>query len=429
LEAYNIFWFRRDLRLYDNHGLSEASNNDLKVIPVFIFDTNITDNLPKDDRRINFIYENISRLNIELNKKYNSSMNVFMGNPIEIFKEIIAKYKIINVYTNHDYEPYAIKRDLELAKILKHNNINFLSFKDQVIFEKNEVVKDNGEPYVVYTPYMRKWKSKLMENLSELNDKKVSNNFSKNSISKLLGMSDYGFKKNHNKIEAFILNKDIVNFYSERRNYPALNSTSKIGPFLRFGIVSIRKIVTGIIDFKDDTFLKELIWREFFMQILYHFPKTASQSFKSKYDNIVWLNNKNDFEAWKDGRTGFPLIDAGMRELNETGFMHNRVRMLTASFLCKQLLTDWRLGERYFALKLNDYEMASNIGNWQWASGSGVDAAPYFRIFNPHTQIERFDKDRKYIRKWVKSEENYPNEIIDHKLARQRCLETYKKYV
>ena len=429
MEAYNIFWFRRDLRLYDNHGLSEASNNDLKVIPVFIFDTNITDNLPKDDRRINFIYENISRLNIELNKKYNSSMNVFMGNPIEIFKEIIAKYKIINVYTNHDYEPYAIKRDLELAKILKHNNINFLSFKDQVIFEKNEVVKDNGEPYVVYTPYMRKWKSKLTENLSELNDKKVSNNFSKNSISKLLCMSDYGFKKNHNKIEAFILNKDIVNFYSERRNYPALNSTSKIGPFLRFGIVSIRKIVTGIIDFKDDTFLKELIWREFFMQILYHFPKTASQSFKSKYDNIVWLNNKNDFEAWKDGRTGFPLIDAGMRELNETGFMHNRVRMLTASFLCKQLLTDWRLGERYFALKLNDYEMASNIGNWQWASGSGVDAAPYFRIFNPHTQIERFDKDRKYIRKWVKSEENYPNEIIDHKLARQRCLETYKKYV
>ena len=429
MEAYNIFWFRRDLRLYDNHGLSEASNNDLKVIPVFIFDTNITDNLPSDDRRINFIYENISRLNLELKKKYNSSMNVFMGNPTEIFKEIIAKHEIINVYTNHDYEPYAIKRDLELAKILKHNNINFLSFKDQVIFEKNEVVKDNGEPYVVYTPYMRKWKSKLTENLSELNDKKVSNNFSKNSISKLLDMSDYGFKKNHNKIEAFILNKDIVNFYSERRNYPALNSTSKIGPFLRFGIVSIRKIVTGIIDFKDDTFLKELIWREFFMQILYHFPKTASQSFKSKYDKIVWLNNKNDFEAWKEGRTGFPLIDAGMRELNATGFMHNRVRMLTASFLCKQLLTDWRLGERYFALKLNDYEMASNIGNWQWASGSGVDAAPYFRIFNPHTQIERFDKDRKYIRKWVKSEENYPNEIIDHKLARQRCLETYKKYV
>ena len=429
MEAYNIFWFRRDLRLYDNHGLSEASSKDLKVIPVFIFDTNITDNLPSDDRRINFIYENILRLNIELNKKYNSSMNVFMGDPIEIFKEIIAKHKIINVYTNHDYEPYAIERDLELAKILKYNNINFFSFKDQVIFEKNEVVKDNGEPYVVYTPYMRKWKSKLNENLSELNEKKVSNNFSKNSISKLLDMSDYGFNKNHNKIETFMLNKDIVNFYSERRNYPALNSTSKIGPFLRFGIVSIRKIVSGIIDFKDDTYLKELIWREFFMQILYHFPKTASNSFKSKYDKIIWLNDKNDFEAWMEGRTGFPLIDAGMRELNATGFMHNRVRMLTASFLCKQLLTDWRLGERYFALKLNDYEMASNIGNWQWASGSGVDAAPYFRIFNPHTQIERFDKDRKYIRKWVKSDENYPSEIIDHKMARQRCLETYKKYV
>ena len=430
MEAYNIFWFRRDLRLYDNHGLSEASNNDLKVIPVFIFDTNITDNLPNDDRRINFIYENISRLNIELNKKYNSSMNVFMGNPIEIFKEIIAKYKIINVYTNHDYEPYAIKRDLELAKILKHNNINFLSFKDQVIFEKNEVVKDNGEPYVVYTPYMRKWKASLNEDLSELDEKEVVNNFYNSPVSALKKLNEYGFIENDKKIEAFKLNSDIVTKYADTRNFPSINSTSKIGPYLRFGTVSVRKIVSGLLKFKDQTFLNELIWREFFMQILFHFPHTAEKSFKSKYDKIIWLNDSKSFEAWKNGETGFPLVDAGMKELNNTGFMHNRVRMITASFLCKHLLVDWRLGEKYFALKLNDYEMASNVGNWQWASGSGVDAAPYFRIFNPHTQILKFDKSREYINKWVNTEsESYPDEIVDHKVARQRCLDTYKMYL
>ena len=431
MDKINIFWFRRDLRLYDNHGLSKATHDNLKVIPIFIFDTTITSLLASNDRRINFIYDNLLDIDIELNKKYKSNLNVFQGKPYDIFKNLIENYSIKNVYTNNDYEPYAINRDESIKELLSNNGINFKSYKDQVIFEKNEIVKDDGTPYVVYTPYMKKWKTKLYEDITLLDEKKILNNFYKEAISNLLKLSDYGFVENESKIEAFKLNKEIVINYAERRNFPYLNSTSKIGPYLRFGSVSIRKIVSGLMrGFKEDTFLKELIWREFFMQILYHFPHTAKDSFKSKYDKIVWLNDKKAFELWKNGNTGYPLIDAGMNELNLTGFMHNRVRMITASFLCKHLLIDWRWGEKYFAEKLNDYEMASNVGNWQWASGSGVDAAPYFRIFNPHTQILKFDNKREYINKWVDvNSSDYPNEIIEHKFARDRCLNTYKKYL
>jgi len=431
MNKVNIFWFRRDLRLYDNHGLSKATHDNLKVIPIFIFDTTITSLLASNDRRINFIYDNLLDIDSELNKKYKSNLNVFQGKPYDIFKNLIENYSIKNVYTNNDYEPYAINRDESIKELLSNNGINFKSYKDQVIFEKNEIVKDDGTPYVVYTPYMKKWKTKLYEDITLLDEKKILNNFYKEAISNLLKLSDYGFAENESKIEAFKLNKEIVINYAERRNFPYLNSTSKIGPYLRFGSVSIRKIVSGLLrGFKEDTFLKELIWREFFMQILYHFPHTAKDSFKSKYDKIVWLNDEKAFELWKNGNTGYPLIDAGMNELNLTGFMHNRVRMITASFLCKHLLIDWRWGEKYFAEKLNDYEMASNVGNWQWASGSGVDAAPYFRIFNPHTQILKFDNKREYINKWVDvNSSDYPNEIIEHKFARDRCLNTYKKYL
>ncbi|MBA42031.1 MAG: deoxyribodipyrimidine photolyase [Flavobacteriaceae bacterium] len=431
MNKINIFWFRRDLRLYDNHGLSKATHDNLKVIPIFIFDPTITSLLASNDRRINFIYDNLLEIDSELNKKYKSNLNVFQGEPYDIFKYLIQNYSIKNVYTNNDYEPYAINRDESIKELLSYNGINFKSYKDQVIFEKNEIVKDDGNPYVVYTPFMKKWKSKLNEDITLLDEKKILNNFYQEAISNLLKLSDYGFVENESKIEAFKLNKEIVINYAERRNFPYLNSTSKIGPYLRFGSVSIRKIVSGLLrGFKEDTFLKELIWREFFMQILYHFPHTAKDSFKSKYDKIVWLNEEKAFESWKNGNTGYPLIDAGMNELNLTGFMHNRVRMITASFLCKHLLIDWRWGEKYFAEKLNDYEMASNVGNWQWACGSGVDAAPYFRIFNPHTQILKFDNKREYINKWVDvNSSDYPNEIIEHKFARDRCLNTYKKYL
>ena len=430
MEEINIFWFRRDLRLYDNSGLSAATSDKLKVLPIFIFDTSITNKLPENDRRINFIYDNLVEMDSELKKKYNSSLNIFKGKPIEIFKELIGNYKINSVYTNNDYEPYAFSRDSSIKKLLESKKIQFKSYKDHVVFEKNEVVKDDGNPYVVFTPYMRKWKTNLNEDLTNLEEKKVLNNFYTKTISRLLDLNNYGFIENDKKIESFKLNSEIVTKYAETRNFPSINSTSKLGPYLRFGTVSVRKIVTGLLKFKDQTFLNEIIWREFFMQILFHFPHTSTKSFKPKYDKIVWLDDPKSFDAWKNGETGFPLVDAGMKELNKTGFMHNRVRMITASFLCKHLLIDWRLGEKYFALKLNDYEMASNVGNWQWASGSGVDAAPYFRIFNPHTQIVKFDKNRDYINKWLNTDSNdYPNEIIDHKIARKRCLETYKKYL
>ena len=430
MEEINIFWFRRDLRLYDNSGLSAATSDKLKVLPIFIFDTSITNKLPENDRRINFIYDNLVEMDSELKKKYNSSLNIFKGKPIEIFKELIGNYKINSVYTNNDYEPYAFSRDSSIKKLLESKKIQFKSYKDHVVFEKNEVVKDDGNPYVVFTPYMRKWKTNLNEDLTNLEEKKVLNNFYTKTISGLLDLNNYGFIENDKKIESFKLNSEIVTKYAETRNFPSINSTSKLGPYLRFGTVSVRKIVTGLLKFKDQTFLNEIIWREFFMQILFHFPHTSTKSFKPKYDKIVWLDDPKYFDAWKNGETGFPLVDAGMKELNKTGFMHNRVRMITASFLCKHLLIDWRLGEKYFAIKLNDYEMASNVGNWQWASGSGVDAAPYFRIFNPHTQIVKFDKNRDYINKWLNTDSNdYPNEIIDHKIARKRCLETYKKYL
>ena len=426
----NVFWFRRDLRLDDNNGLSQATKSKYPVLPIFIFDTDITNSLPINDKRVNFIYDQLQKINFQLNSKFNASLQVFKGKPIEVFKRLNSEFNINSVYCNHDYEPYSIKRDKSVESYLDSNDSKLLSFKDQVIFEKSEVVKNDGNPYVVYTPYKNKWKIKLKEDVTILDEKIIGNNFFFYKNYSLKKINFYGFENSNDKIEKFKLTSDIIENYSERRNFPDLNATSKIGPYLRFGTISIRKIVGSLLKFKEDTYLNELIWREFFMQILFNFPHTSNQSFKLKYDKIQWINDEKMFEAWKSGKTGFPIVDAGMRELNKTGFMHNRVRMITASFLCKHLLIDWRWGEKYFALKLNDYEMASNIGNWQWASGSGVDAAPYFRIFNPHTQILKFDKKQHYINKWVDTEsDDYPDEIIDHKFARNRCLETYKKYI
>ena len=429
MKTFSIFWFRRDIRLEDNIGLSHATKSKYPVIPIFIFDEKITLNLPKNDTRINFIYKNLKKLDDLLREKFNSKLQVFKGDPIDIINRIVKEYNVKEVYTNHDYEPYAIKRDSLVCKNLKNNKIPFYTFKDQVIFEKNEVIKDNGTPYIVFTPYMRKWKETLKKNYLVLEHSELSNNFHNLNKYNLKEISEYGFEKNFSEVLNFDVSKKIIEEYEKKRNFPSLNSTSKIGPFLRFGVISIRSLVKYVLKFDNDTFLNELIWREFFMQILFHFPNSSTNSFKSKYDNIKWVNDKKMFEAWKNGKTGFPIVDAGMNELNKTGFMHNRVRMITSSFLCKQLLIDWRWGEKYFALKLNDYEMSSNVGNWQWASGSGVDAAPYFRIFNPQTQIEKFDKNYDYINNWVDLKNNYPKEIVNHKEARENCLKRYKMYV
>lgn len=424
----NVFWFRRDLRLEDNFGLFEALSNG-ETLPIFIFDPNILAELPKDDARVSFIFELLEKIQKQL-KLEKKSLAVFHDEPEKVFEKLIKEHKVKAVFTNHDYEPYATKRDSEIEKFLKSNDISFQTFKDQVIFERDEIVKDDGKPYVVYTPFSKKWKEKfseksvIMHNSEKKSDQIASHNYP------FLSLENIGFKKSKIKVEDFDVSKKIIENYKETRDFPSVDGTSHLSPHLRFGSISIREITKKASEFKQETFLNELIWREFFMQILWHFPKTVTESFRPKYDNIKWRNNEKEFKSWCEGKTGYPIVDAGMRQLNKTGNMHNRVRMVVASFLCKHLLIDWRWGEAYFAEKLLDYEQSSNVGNWQWAAGSGVDAAPYFRIFNPSEQVKKFDKDFKYIKKWVPEfQEIDYKPIVDHKEARERCLKIYKEAV
>ena len=426
----NIFWFRRDLRLDDNTGLFHALNSEQEVLPIFIFDDSILSQLPKDDARVTFIHQQLQKIQDEL-EIIGKSLAVFHGKPEVVFEKLIAENSIETVFTNHDYEPYARKRDLELFKLFKVNTIEFKTSKDQVIFEKSEVVKDDGTPYVVYTPFSNKWKENFKKiQLVQYQSEDLLEKITKHSYS-FLSLSEIGFETSKIKISVFDVSKNLIDNYEATRNFPSLDKTSYLGIYLRFGAVSIRKMVEKALKSNNETFLKELIWREFFMQILWHFPHTTKSSFRPKYDAIQWENNEDLFKKWCDGKTGYPFVDAGMRELNATGHMHNRVRMIVASFLCKHLLIDWRWGETYFATKLLDYEQSSNVGNWQWAAGSGVDAAPYFRIFNPTEQVKKFDKELKYIKKWVPELETsrYHEPIVDHKEAREKCLRVYKEAV
>ncbi len=429
----SIFWFRRDLRLDDNLGFLKALKSDFPVLPIFIFDTEILDKLSKDDARVTFLHETLQKMRDTLQKEHNSSMALFHGKPLEIFKELTNVYDVQGIYTNHDYEPYAKDRDTGITSFLEEKKIDFNTFKDQVIFEKDDVVKDDGKPYVVYTPYKNKWKSLFNANQLITHD---TNEYMVNLIALTelpnVSLSDMNFEISKVKVSEFTVSPSLIQNYEDTRNFPAKkNGTSRLGPHLRFGTVSVRKMMKKAIAEENEVFWSELIWREFFMQILWHFPHTKERSFRPKYDRIDWRNNEEEFEKWKNGLTGYALVDAGMRELNTTGYMHNRVRMLVASFLCKHLLIDWRWGEAYFAEKLLDYDMSANVGNWQWAAGSGVDAAPYFRIFNPMTQVDKFDKQKEYINAWVPDlqELTYPQKMVDHKMARERCLKTYKDAV
>lgn len=430
MEKGTVFWFRRDLRLEDNIGLNQALQGEQPVIPIFIFDPEILNELPEDDARVSFIYSTLQRLRRRLKEDHDSSVALFYKKPLEAFKELTERYEISAVYTNRDYEPYATQRDQEVADFLKSKEIAFHTYKDQVIFEKDEVVKDDGDPYVVYTPFMKKWKEHFEQDkpLKDRDHQLKGANFFKDKHLPDLTLEEMGFVESQIKVPDYDVSSSLIRDYEKTRNFPAREGTSRLGPHLRFGTVSIRNMVQKAMAEKNETFLNELVWREFFMQILWHFPHTTKEAFKKKYDRIPWRNNKEEFEKWKTGQTGYALVDAGMRQLNKTGYMHNRVRMLVASFLCKHLLIDWRWGEAYFAEKLLDYELSSNVGNWQWAAGSGVDAAPYFRIFNPMTQIDKFDKDRKYINEWVPEAgtDEYVPKMVDHKEARERCLETYK---
>ena len=421
----SVFWFRRDLRIDDNIGLMQALNGAFPVIPLFIFDDEILDSLSRNDARVSFIHSCLEKINLQLNSK-GSSLLVQKGNFKEVWKELISEYNIKDVYFNKDYEPYAIARDEELTQILNSKSIATYKFKDQVIFEENDILKADGKPYTVYTPYKNKW-LQLFE-VTPL--KKIANEEkSFDNLYKLEAafptLDSIGFSKSDQQVQPYSL--DNLSEYEINRDYPATNGTSFLSPHLRFGTISIRKLVEKVKSI-NQVFLSELIWREFFMQILFHFPAVVTNNFKRKYDGIEWRNNPAEFKRWCEGNTGYPLVDAGMRELNETGYMHNRVRMVTASFLCKHLLIDWKLGEAYFAEKLLDYELSSNNGNWQWAAGTGCDAAPYFRVFNPTLQLKKFDKDLEYTRKWLPEFDfGYSEPMVDHAFARERCLRIYKE--
>lgn len=422
-----LFWFRRDLRLEDNHGLSRALSAGHPVLPLFIFDKNILDSLDnKQDRRVDYFHQILLQLN-EILHTHHSTLHTFHGTPLEVFTELDQEYAIQAVYCNRDYEPSAIQRDSTIFHYFTQKGIPFKAFKDQVIHDKNDIVKNDGKPYTVFTAYANKWKALTgAEHYRPyLPDYR---NFHKQAPSKIYSLEEISFKKTEVELGAPTLDASIIDNYDKFRDYPALAHTSHLSTALRFGTISIRQCVSYAIQ-HNTTWLNELIWREFFKQILYHFPHVVHRSFKPQYDLIEWRNNQEEYELWCTGKTGYPIVDAGMRQLNKTGFMHNRVRMVTASFLCKHLLIDWRWGEVYFAQKLLDYDLSANNGNWQWASGSGCDAAPYFRIFNPYRQTERFDKDLVYIKRWIPEygTDSYPPPIVDHSVARDRALRVYRQ--
>ncbi len=428
MQKLNIFWFRRDLRLSDNAGLFYALNDGLPVLPIFIFDKNILGKLEdRTDARVSFIHDQITNLHDSLQQR-NAGLKVLFTTPQLAFEELLTEYDIEAVYTNRDYEPYALERDSKISALLKKKAVQFFTFKDQVIFERGEILNGQGEPYKVFTPYKNQWLKKY----SGLALKPYP---SEGMLHKLVPKEDFevpslremGFSESSLDMPSATMNEEIIRSYSEKRDYPSIKGTSKLGVHFRFGTISIRQAV-AVASEKSEVWLSELIWREFYMMILAHFPHVVNHSFKPQYDRIPWLNDEGQFEKWCDGQTGYPIVDAGIRELNSTGYMHNRVRMIVASFLTKHLLIDWRWGEAYFAQKLLDFELASNNGGWQWAAGTGTDAQPYFRVFNPESQQKKFDPNFEYIKKWVPEygSSQYPDPIVDHKMARVRAIEIYK---
>lgn len=428
---FTVFWFRRDLRLNDNVGLFHALKEGKNVLPIFIFDTEILKAIKNpNDRRVVFIHRQLDLIKTQLNN-LGTDLLVFAGEPVSVFQKLVKTYPLEKVYTNRDYEPYARERDKKVSDILIEHGVELLTFKDQVIFEKNDVLTDQKKTYSVYTPYKKKWLATIQDSdyAARKTDGYFGNFHSSTTKSKMPTLGELGFNDIEFEFPSLIWPADQMKKYKEQRDIPSIeNGTSRFGLHLRFGTVSVRELVKKAIK-NSDVWLSELIWREFFMQILWHYPKTQTISFKAQYENINWRNDEKEFAAWSTGQTGYPLVDAGIRELLQTGHMHNRVRMVVASFLTKHLLTHWYLGERFFAQHLLDYDLSANNGNWQWAAGTGCDAAPYFRVFNPTTQIEKFDPDYIYIKKWVPEfgTAKYPKPIVEHVFARTRALEEYKK--
>ncbi|MFN5479947.1 MAG: cryptochrome/photolyase family protein [Chitinophagaceae bacterium] len=431
-QEITVFWFRRDLRIDDNLGLYRALTSGHPVLPIFIFDKHILDKLEGPvDLRVQFIHQYLHQLHNEL-KELGSGLKVFYGTPEKCIQSLLNSYTVLKVITNHDYEPYALERDQQIANLCQSQGVSFETYKDHVIFEKKEVCKDDGTAYTVFTPYSRKWKARLVEHPIQLfPSEKHTSQFLKHKAENIPSLKEMGFEEKKFFFPNSGPDVQLIRSYDETRNFPSINGTTRLGVHLRFGTISIRKLAK-LAGQKNETFLNELIWRDFYHMILANFPHVGQgHSFRKEYDKIQWRNNEEEFEKWCNGMTGYPIVDAGMRELATTGHMHNRVRMITASFLTKHLLIDWRWGEAWFASKLLDFDFASNNGGWQWASGSGCDAAPYFRIFNPALQTAKFDAKGEYIRKWVPEWEGfgYPAPMVDHEFARKRCLATYAKYL
>lgn len=428
MSPVNFFWHRRDLRIEDNHGLYQALRVDEPTIPVFIFDREILDKLEdEDDARVTFIHNEIQRVKAQY-EAVGSTLLVAYGRPEEVWKNWLEEYPIAKVFTNDDYEPYARERDAVIAQLCSEHETSFQTYKDHVIFEKDEVVKGDGTPYVVYSPYSRLWKKQLTGgHLSGYPSENELGGLYKMDSIEMPTLSEMGFKKSDLHIPSRALDEHIVEHYHETRDLPAKRGTTRMSIHLRFGTVSIRQLAQRAYELSEK-YLNELIWRDFYQAIIYHFPRVVNESFRPEYDHVEWENNEEQFEKWCTGKTGYPIVDAGMRELNNTGFMHNRVRMIVASFLTKHLLIDWRWGEAYFARKLLDFELASNNGGWQWAAGSGVDAAPYFRVFNPELQMKKFDPKLAYVKQWVPEfQELSYKPIVDHKMARERAIARYKE--
>lgn len=420
------FWFRRDLRLEDNVALHHALKDHEEVQCIFIFDKELLSKLPyKKDPRLAYIHQNLKAIKTQLNT-FGSDLRVEYGEVLDVWKSILLDGDII--YANKDYEQENIIRDEKIANYLSEIGGEWNAFKDHVIFEESEILNGKGEPYTVFTPYAKKWMLMIKEaHLKEYFYDQT--HFYKNeNLGDIPSLESMGFEEVDLREYDLSPNYLAIKNYAETRDIPSIkNGTSRVGIGLRMGTISIRRLVKMAFS-ESEPYLIELIWREFFMQIFFHFPESATQSFRREYDEIAWRNNEEDFDKWCRGETGYALVDAGMRELNATGFMHNRVRMLVASFLCKNLLIHWSWGEAYFASKLVDYERSSNVGNWQWAAGTGCDAAPYFRIFSPDSQLDKFDKERKYIAQWCPEYlgEDAPKMLVDWKYSRLRALETYK---
>jgi deoxyribodipyrimidine photo-lyase len=467
-----LMWFRRDLRAEDNAALSRALNEAAAVYCVFVFDSEILETLPSTcDRRVEFIWHSLVELKSSL-RALGGDLNVLYGRARDVIPAFSLKHQIQAVYTNHDYEPVALDRDHDVAARVRAQPCDWNAFKDQVIFEKSEILNAEQRPYVVFTPYKKAWLAKLgrgdldpypvaerAKSLAPGDDRPMpeleSIGFARTNFSQLdIAAGSAGAKR---LFENFL---GRIGEYAKQRDFPAMAGPSRLSVHLRFGTISIRKLVRSAVELDADTesragagtWLSELIWREFYFSILHHFPHVVGHAFRREYDNLAFDNNRSYFRRWRNAETGYPLVDAAMRQINSTGYMHNRLRMVSASFLVKDLHIDWRWGERYFAQHLNDFDLSANNGGWQWCASTGCDAQPYFRIFNPVTQSKKFDPRGVFIRSQLPElsgvpdkylhepwkmplqvqnasgcliGKNYPGPIVDHAAARKKTLALY----